>query len=786
MFTKAKKFMTSYTGGRTPSADRQAIFGVLVLVALAFPGFASAQSVGRIVGRITEDNGAPVAGAQVVLDDGQNGTLTNDAGSFAMPNVTPGRHALRVERIGFATQDLQVDVVPGATATVDVEMETEVLALDGLTVIGSREEMEITRRQIREVPGGVALLMPAALRQTRQANFGDLLRFTPGVFAQPRYGAADETQFSIRGSGLRNNFHLRGVNILVNSMPYRLADGFTDFETLEMLNTESVQVYKGANALRFGGSTLGGAVNFESKTGHTAQPIEAYAQSGSFGFFKGQLASGNVFGDFNYYASYTRTDVGGFRDYSGQVRDRVNVHLGQRLSEDVDLRGFYWFANVQEDLPGSLSQTDIATDRRAANASNVTNLWGRDYKLHHAGLQLRTQLGASTQLDVAPYFQHRDIVHPIFRVLDQTSDDWGTEVRLQDERQVGARDSRFTLGLQWARGNNLNRHYANVGGQSGALAKDQNEVATTIAIYAEEVLGLSDRLKAVVGARWARDGRELDDRFLNDGDQTDTRHYEAFQPKVGLLYDLPAVSVQLFANASRMYEPPLMIEVNSFAVPGFIDLEPQNAWQFEIGTRGGTGSLQWDVSIYDLEIDNEIININVQPFPNAPFTVPTYRNAEETRHYGVEAALENEFGNGTFVARDRLTGRVSYTWGLFEYVTDASFAGNRLPGTPEHYLTAEFAYSHPSGLALKPNVEWAPGSYFVDSANTVEKDGWVTFGARLDWAVVSWDGSIFVEARNLTNEHYSPAVAVDDSSGRFFYPADGRSFYAGFRWQPGS
>jgi hypothetical protein len=27
---------------------------------------------------------------------------------------------------------------------------------------------------------------------------------------------------------------------------------------------------------------------------------------------------------------------------------------------------------------------------------------------------------------------------------------------------------------------------------------------------------------------------------------------------------------------------------------------------------------------------------------------------------------------------------------------------------------------------------------------------------------------------------------VDDSAGRFFFPADGRSFYAGFRWQPGS
>ena len=278
MSTKFRHSTTSYSGNRTPSRGWRAAFGLLALATVAYHGSVSAQAVGRVVGRITEESGAPVAGAQVVLDGGQYGTLTNDVGSFALSNVSPGRHALRVERIGFATHDAQVDVVAGATATIDIQLETEVLALDGLIVIGSREEMEITRRQLREVPGGVTLLTPAALRQTRQANFGDVMRFTAGVFAQPRFGAADETQFSIRGSGLRNNFHLRGVNILVNSMPYRLADGFTDFETLEMLNTESVQVYKGANALRFGGSTLGGAVNFESKTGHTARPIEAYAQ----------------------------------------------------------------------------------------------------------------------------------------------------------------------------------------------------------------------------------------------------------------------------------------------------------------------------------------------------------------------------------------------------------------------------------------------------------------------------------------------------------------------------
>jgi iron complex outermembrane receptor protein len=747
---------------------------------------AAAQTTGSISGRITEADGSPIAGAQVVLDGGQRGTLSNDLGGFLLREVAPGSHSLLIERIGFSTYRGQVDVTAGGTATLDVELATAVVELAGLTVIGSRAEIELTRRQIREVPGAVALITPAVIRQSRQANFSDVLRFTPGVFAQPRFGAADETQFSIRGSGLRNNFHLRGVNILVNGMPYRLADGFTDFETLEILNTESVQVYKGANALRFGGSTLGGAINFDSKTGHTASPLEVYAQTGSYGFFKGQVASGRVLGDFNYYVSYARTDVGGFREYSGQSRDRVNVHLGQRLGESFDLRAFYWFANVKEDLPGALTQTGIQTDRRAADPNNLANRFGRDYQLHHVGLQLRSQLGDRTQLDVAPYLQHRDIVHPIFRVLDQVSDDWGVEARLQDEREIAGQESRLSLGVQWATGENWNRQFANSDGQSGALAKDQDDLASTFAVYGEEVFGVTDRLKAVVGARWARDGRELEDRFLSDGDQTDERTYEAFQPKVGLLYELPAVSGQFFANASHMYEPPLMLEVNSLAGPGFVDLAAQKAWQFEIGTRGRSGGLQWDVSVYDLEIEDEIININVQPFPEAPFTVPTYRNASETRHLGFEAGLAYELPASVFEERDRLGARVAYTWGRFEYVTDAEHAGNRLPGTPDHYVQAELEYTHPTGVSVKPTVEWVPGSYFVDSANQVSKDGWATLGARIDWALPQLEGSLFVEGRNLTNAHYSPAVAVDDSAGRFFFPADGRSFYAGFRWQPGS
>jgi iron complex outermembrane receptor protein len=81
-------------------------------------------------------------------------------------------------------------------------------------------------------------------------------------------------------------------------------------------------------------------------------------------------------------------------------------------------------------------------------------------------------------------------------------------------------------------------------------------------------------------------------------------------------------------------------------------------------------------------------------------------------------------------------------------------------------------------------VEWVPSSYFVDSENTIRNDGWTVFGVRAELLVPRVKSTLFVEARNLTDERYSPSVQVDDAAGRFFNPADGRSLYVGARWQP--
>jgi TonB-dependent Receptor Plug Domain len=174
-----------------------------------------------------------------------------------------------------------------ATAQPQPEPTLPPVVVEGRRVPDERTRTDTeAREEMRRVPGGTEVVDQQKIEQSRAANLKDALDFVPGVFVQPRFGAADESQISIRGSGLRNNFHLRGLNILIDGFPYGNADGFADFESLELLATKRLEVYKGANALRFGGYTLGGAINLVGKTGYGTPLIELRSSAGTFGFLK--------------------------------------------------------------------------------------------------------------------------------------------------------------------------------------------------------------------------------------------------------------------------------------------------------------------------------------------------------------------------------------------------------------------------------------------------------------------------------------------------------------------
>jgi iron complex outermembrane recepter protein len=763
----------------SPTAGFIAALSALVL--LASP--VTAQSVGSVAGSVVSPAKTPIVGAFVSIDSAPPQAQTDASGRFRIDGIPSGSHVVSIRRSGYTDAISSIVVSSDTVTRIDIVLSEKVATLSKVTVIGSKSDLAETRERLNQIPGSVAMVDGPQIRATRQANLKDVLQFVPGVYIQPRFGAADESQISIRGSGLRDNFHARGVSLLVNGMPYRNADGFTDFESLELLTTEAIEVYKGGNALRYGGSTLGGAINLDTKTGYSASPTSLFGQGGSFGFYKTQLEAGDSRGAADYYASYARTSMDGYRQWSAQQRDRVNLHGGYQFSSNTDARVFYFFAHVKEELPGALTRAQFESDPRQADAGNVTNRWGRDYNLHHIGLQLRTQLSPSQRLEISPYMQYRDIDHPIFEVISQISHDYGAEVRYENTAALGALANRLTIGVQPAYESLLNHQYVNNQGEHGALTKNQHDRAKSLALYVEDVLAVTPHLSAVLGARAERATRETKDFFLSNGDQSDKRTYNPVSPKAGLLWTFDT-GAQLFANASRSYEPPLLLELNSLTVPGYIPLDGQSAWQYELGARGRKIGLSWDLAAYDVELRNEILNINVQPFPGAPFTVPTYRNAPKTRHSGLEVGLSYQLPGAVFVrgdVADHVSIRTSYTLARYTYVEDPNYKGNDIPGAPQQVMATEIKYTHPSGFSVAPGIEWIPQSYFLDSQNTVKNDGWTNISLRVEWAS-AFGVNLFAAGQNLGNRRFSQSAQVDNSAGKWFEPADGRAFYAGLRW----
>ena len=766
-------------------AGAAAAFALLLAASLPAEPL-SAQDSASVNGQVTARDGAPVVGAFILVDSAKVPAAQTDAnGRYTIAVVSPGLHAITARRTGFAPAT--IELTAGDTAAIgDIVLDPIAATLSAVTVIGSRSDLAETRHRLQQVPGGVALIDHRAIASTREANFNDVFRLTPGVYVQSRFGAADESQISVRGSGLRSNFHARGINLLINGMPYRNADGFTDFESLELLTTEAIEVYKGANAFRYGGSTLGGAINMQTKTGRTASPIGVFAEGGSYGFEKAQLSSGAELGAFDYYASYARTSLDGFRDWSSQRRDRFNLHAGYRITPTVDARAFYIAARVHEQLPGSLDAATLDSAPTLADPGNVADRWGRDYTLHHLGIQLRTQISASQRLDVSPYMQYRDIDHPIFEVVSQVSHDWGAEVRYENTAPLGTHTNRLTVGYQPAWLVMQNRQYVNNGGAHGALTRDEVDRVATNAVYAEDALSVGGRVTVTLGGRVDRSVRSVADRFLSNGDQSDRQSFTPVTPRFGVLWSSLG-GTQLFANASRTVEPPLLLELTSFGNSGgFNDVRAQAAWQYEAGARRSTASRSWEVSVYDIELRDEIVNLNVAPFPGATFTVPTYRNVERSRHMGVEAGIGHVLARGLFVdgaKADQLVLHASYTLARNEYLRDSSFAGNELPGAPRHYGTAELSYIHPSGITISPSIEVVPSGYYVNSENTVKNSSWSNLGIRAEWAMPRTGATLFVSARNLANRVQSQSVQVDNAVGRYFEPSDGRAAYAGVRWE---
>lgn len=651
-----------------------------------------------------------------------------------------------------------------------------------------------------DVPGGTSLISADEVEKGRVFTNEDVLAYQPGVYAQSA-GGSDGIKISIRGSSINRgtNFFRSGILFLFDGLPVS-GPGGTPYELFEPLGLSYTEVLRGANAFNYGNLTLGGAINYVTRTGYDAAPFEARLEAGSFGYRKEQLSSGGVIGNLDYYISLTDSRRDGYQDQSAGTSAGVVANVGYKFNADLSTRFYVRYRQTNNESPGALTKAQIDADPTQANPVSVTqNAYRKQPGSTWIGNKTTYVIDGDSKIEAGLVWHN----YPIDIEGGVNAGVWGM------------RD--LSASLQYSRQDRWNGHRSDT--QVGLLSTThldawQNTVVRiptgvtaalpvgTVIRHAnyggsDTVLHASNDLEVVpdwwltTGVSALRTKRSTDVSFPVTNATYDSSK-TSLAPRLGLRWDWTPTT-QLYANVSRSVEPP-----NSWAIlttpPAFtsgpatglasqgLDLRDQTANTVEIGGRGKVFDSDWALSLYHSEVRNELLTVEVIAATATVAAQTAESNASPTVHQGVEASLNSKLGGGLLTNKDKLSLRQAFTLNDFYFKHDSKFGHNTLPGIPRQFYQADLQYDHPGGFYASLNTQLA-SKIQVDYANSYQTQGYGIYGATLGFDHPSGDWKAYVDFRNIGNKHYAATVspAYDDAGTdqRRSSPGDGFGVFAG-------
>ncbi len=621
----------------------------------------------------------------------------------------------------------------------------------------------------------------------------DALSGTPGVFVQPDAGR-QSTQISMRGSGLNSPLGTRGVAILRDGMPLGQADGSVNPMYADPFNARYIEILRGAAGLRYGASTLGGAINIVSPTGYSNPGIEMRVQAGSQGYLQTQARAGEVFEngmDAFVSVSHSRSDGPGYD--AGHKATRLYANLGTQYNSASEGRFHLDIDRLNQDIA---SPVTLAQLQAGAGDPYADYPYSRTSTHPHMRLAYQHTLRYNDhdRLTLGAYYTKSrfDLLGTAVPIYYDAVD-YGISVRGELRRNWLARSNTLIWGVNISRGRNSSETFGpftlpdgRVYDSSTDQFEDIHANSQTIEIYGENSLQLTPRLAIVGGAQavTATRGRTINAlrnpprlSYFKNADVSE--RYTGISPKAGLLWQATP-QAQLYASVGRSFEPPTGIEFYNSAGT----TAAQRATTFEIGTRGTTRKLDWEIALFRSRISNQLLRI---PKPaGTPGGGYEGGNIDDSSSTGLEVSL------GGSVHLDGMPGDIewnlAYTWNRLRFVNDPAFGDNAVPGIPEHYGRIGITYRHPTGLYLGPSLDFA-SSWYADQENTLQAPGYGLANLTVGYAAPAARYLLFIEGRNLGDEQYAAssqyiAMAAAASNERAYYPGAGRSIYAGaeIRW----
>lgn len=594
------------------------------------------------------------------------------------------------------------------------EQDRKTVVLPTIQVIGSQDDA------VSKIPGAAVIVDQEQIQQFVPTSTEDILKRVSGVYVKPEEESAVVANIGMRGISSADYKTL----ILEDGVPVApgLFVGNGRYYNPRVQRMDSIEVLKGSSALRYGPSNIGGVINYRTKQPKDGALVDV--SIGSWETYKTTVELGgsspNKDSNFGAILSWAKSD--GFMDKGYEMKDAVikagtaigdNQWLGVKFTHyendaNISYRGQFLGEYDAKKKNNPAPDDWYLTERNSFDINHRWNInadtelqtlvyWSemnRDY------WRYGTNAAAS---QAAGRWIYTDSVNGNNRAFERV----GAETRLVAKHALFNIPSEAEVGLRLMneKMDDVTINATRATPRTGTIARDRQDSAKSVALYAQNRLDITDQLSVTPGLRIERYEQERLDRRENKTVKTSNTEV---MPGLGATFQL-IPEVQLYGSVYKAFSP----ASNGDALDGLKvqKLDAETAVSWELGLRGQQDIFKYELTAFRMDFDNQIIPAN----SNSDFQTT---NGGKTFNQGLEGAISVELENGfdmfanvTWVADAEFKGDRFNKNGTLK-----SKDGDRVPYTPEWVANLGFGYTY-AGLRTQLSANYT-GSQFTDDLNT--------------------------------------------------------------------
>ena len=634
-------------------------------------------------------------------------------------------------------------------------------------------------------------------------DIADTIFFAPGVTANVL--DIQEPRLSIRGFGLGNSNYRSNVLLLRDGAPLTDVHGTTNTSEINPYTINTVSIVRGVANLRDAGGNLGGVVHLRTLTGRDVAAGSVARIDGGVdrnGRPDGQLHArfaGTDAGT-DYFISVTGVYENGSRDNNQRASEQINANVGFRLSRNANTRFFVDAANSDTELAGGIILAGLENDPQSPTGAitlgplfpggPIINLvdgartddFARDIREGRIANETTFRLFGQ-DLIVGGHYTRRNITAPQIDFVgfqQERGGEWGARLSFAGSTPAFGDRVRYRAGASRTIGTTTQDTFENDNGVAGAPIVSAERRSRVFDAFVEGFYNPIKKLTIDLGAKFFNVNRQVTDL---DGGSNDSRDFTGVAARGGASYAINE-RLQSYASVSRSYEPPTLDALTAGDPVNLNGLSEQDTFSLEAGLRGDLGErVSFDIAFYNTSVENEIISV---ADPTSPVDEDIFINADNTRHRGIETAIDVDLIANT---SRRLTLRNVYNYSDHRFTNGGGIgvsAGNRIGGIPAHAYRGELRYEAPGAWFASANVQLQRGAFFIDHENTTQAPTAAIIGLTGGYTLNDRI-TLFASAENILDSTaaagISPVLEFREDDDRIFTPVARASIYGGLRYR---